>query len=75
MFVRYLGGGIGHGENTVDIEAPATPDEEPEDDSDDQPGGNHGREGYDEEEDFLDSDSEGDIENEYSGDEEPEVEL
>jgi hypothetical protein len=75
MFARYLGGGIGHSENTVDIETPAPPDEEPEYDSDDQPGGNHGEEGYDEEEDILDSGSEGDIENGYSGDEEPEVEL
>lgn len=28
MFVQYLGGGIGHGGNTTEIETPTVPDEE-----------------------------------------------
>jgi hypothetical protein len=78
MVVRDLGGGIGQGEKTADIEAPTTP----EDNSDDQLGGNHRKEGDDaaagesKGEDTLDGDGEGDTENEYnSGDEEPGVEL
>jgi hypothetical protein len=39
MFVRYLGGGIGHGGNTTDIETPVVPDDEPDDGPDNQPEG------------------------------------
>jgi len=81
MFVRYLGGGIGHGGNTVDIETPAVPDDEPEDNSDKQPDGDHVEEGggdvasEDEDEDPLGGYGKEDIENQYSDDEELEVGL
>jgi len=82
MFVRYLGGGIGHGGNTIDIEAPTVPDDEPDDSSGNQLAEGHGKEG----DDGLESESEGEdgehmeygkgaVENEESDDEEPDVEL
>ena len=78
MFVRYLGGGIGHGGNTADIEPPAVPDDEPEDNSNSQPDRDHVKDSDDEvaseDEDPLGSYGKEDIENRYS-DEEPEVEL
>jgi hypothetical protein len=90
MFVRYLGGGIGHG--ATDIETPTVPDDEPDDGSDNQPGGpdkqpseSQGKEGDNgatsesEDEDVLDDEravyGDGDAENEYSDDEEPSTEL
>lgn len=42
MFVRYLGGGVGHGGNTADMETPTEPNDDPEDD------GDRGSEGGDE---------------------------
>jgi len=80
MFVRYLGGGIGHGENSADAETPTAPDDEPEDNLDGQLGGNHEEGdgeavGESEDEGDLDSDGGRDIENEYSDDEGPEAEM
>ena len=93
MFVRYLGGGIGHGGNTVDIETPTVPSDEPDDSSNSRPEeipDNQYNEGYRKEGDVdATSESEGegtpdderteyseeDIEDQYSDDEEPSVEL
>ena len=80
IFVRYLGGGIGHGENTTDIETPAVPDNEPEDGSDSQSNGDHVKEGdgevasEGEDDEPLGDYGKEDIESQYS-DDEPEVEL
>ena len=80
MFVWYLGGGIGHGGNTTDIEIPTVPDDEPEGTLTAQPNEGHRREGdseatsESENEDTIYGDGRGRIENEYI-DEEPEVEL
>ena len=77
MFVRYLGGGIGHGENTIDMETPAAPNNEPGDSSDNQLGkevnGEVASESKDE--DVFDDDSKRDVEYGDSDDNESEVEL
>lgn len=83
MFVRYLGGGIGHGGNTADIEI--VPDDDPGNASDDQLDDGHGKEGDNEvgseseDEDALDGErteyGKGDTENEYSDDEERDIML
>ena len=77
MFVRYLGGGIGHGENTIDMETPAAPDDEPGDSSDNQPGKEANGEvaSESEDEDVSDDDGKRDVEYGDSDDDESEVEL
>ena len=93
MFVQYLGGGIGHGGNTVDIETPTVPSDEPNDSSNSWPEeilDNQYNEGYRKEGDVdVASKSEGkgtpndkrmeyskeDIGDQYSDNEEPNVEL
>jgi hypothetical protein len=84
MFVRYLGGGIGHGGNTTNIETPTTPDDETDGIADDRPeGGLDNLEGVndevasesEEEGDEHTGYSSGDIENEQSDDEELDVET
>jgi hypothetical protein len=64
MFMRYVGGGIGHGGNPTNIETPAVPDAEDEGSDeglDEDPNEGHGTEGDDdivsdnEDEDFFDT--------------------
>ena len=77
MFVRYLGGGIGHGENTINMDTPTAPDDEPGDSSDNQPGKETNGEvvSESEDEDVSDDDGKGDVESGNSDDNKPEVEL
>jgi hypothetical protein len=57
MFVRYLGGGIGHGDNAARIETLTEPDNDPNDGLDNQPddglsgSGGEDNEGSEDEED------------------------
>jgi len=81
MFVRFLGGGIGHGGNAADIETPTVPEDEPDDGSGNQPveGDEEGDDGAESEDEDGDGEhmeyGKGDIENEESDDEELDVEL
>lgn len=77
MFVRYLGGGIGHGGNATDMETPTVPDDELDDSPDIPPDNGHGKEGAggeSEDEDDIDGERaesiDGDTESE-DGDDRP----
>ena len=78
MFVRYLGGGIGHGENTINMETPAVPDEEPGDSLYNQPekedDGEESEDG-DEDDETSDDSGKGDVEYGDIDEDEPEDEL
>jgi len=79
--MRYIGGGIGHGGNSTDIETPVVPDADDEG-SDEGPNKGHGMEGNDDvvgddgaSDDEDEEDGEVYIENEDSDGEEPSTEL